>query len=225
MMNQNRIYELNTKTIGELVTKVIENPTYQTGDDLIVFLYEETTDSGHGVKHLRDVLTSAYAFRDGVLNADEILAVVFHDIATEGGRKGHEDRGVEFFRDVVLPEIDASKVDASLIECAIREHRGSFKGELSSSLSELVSSADRGCPKGLDNIVKRSYKYAIDYQNANHEEAMQHAIDHINDKYSREGYGKFPPLYINYYKNEIEKFYDDIDNLTIEKVASMVGGK
>lgn len=218
---KNRIYELNSKKLGEMVDDIIKYHTPKVIDELIEMLYLGSTDKAHGVKHIHDVLGAAYELKKETLTSSEILAIVFHDVAVELGRNGHEINSKNYWLEFVVPNT-TQPIDPAIAE-AIAEHRASFKGSFTSKVSELVSAADRGCPKSLDNIIGRSYTYAID-NGASHEEALEHALAHIKHKYGKTGYANFPPIYKEHYKIELEKFYRDIENLNIETVRNTIEG-
>lgn len=185
---------------------------------LVETLYGNAKDKAHGTEHIYNVLADAKMLKGSNLNTYETLAVIFHDCGNEVDRDEHHNIGAEYINDI-LKELNYK--DRDVVKMAIKEHRASYKGEFFSEVSELLSSADRGKPDNLAYTLKRSYDYAVKHGDS-HEDAILHAVDHIEAKYGRNGYAKFPPLYLNFYKSTIHKFWDDIDKLTVEKAKYMI---
>ena len=80
--------------------------------------------------------------------------------------------------------------------------------------SVLLRLADKGKPD-LYNIIKRSYAYKHD--------AVE-VLNHMYDKFGRNGYiACNDKLYCNIYERELSKLYEEIDELTIDKIKTIVG--
>jgi len=92
---------------------------------------------------------------------------------------------------------------------AVLEHRASFKGEYYSLLSEIISSADRGLPD-LESVVVRSMRF-------NNGDA-QNVYEHILDKYGTKGYAKYPKVYKETFKEQLEQFQNEADKITVEEI-------
>lgn len=210
-MVTNRIEE-----VCNLTRKIlIENYTMEDIESLIRILYPE--DNAHGIDHIYNVLENAL-----IINEHEelyipgrliIIASVFHDCGNIEDRKKHEVIGSEFLYDI-LTRIGLSNNIKVMLRDAVLFHRASFKGEFGDNkLAELLSSADRGKPDNLEDLISRSKKYAMKELNMNEEDAQKHAIAHMHEKYGRNGYAKLPDIYINYYKEEVESLWNAIDNL------------
>lgn len=185
---------------------------------LVETIYGGAKDKAHGTDHIYNVLADAKKIKGSNLSVAETLAIIFHDAGNEVDRDDHEKIGANYFMEIIS---GIKYTDTLKVAHAIREHRASYKGKFSSPVSELLSSADRGKPDSLAYTLKRSYDYAVKHGD-NHEEAINHAIKHIKEKYSRNGYARIPNMYKQYYKDILIKFWDEIDNFTPEQAKRMI---
>lgn len=168
--------------------------------------YYQHFDKAHSRSHMLSVLQYGLLLQRKTTymnTGDVVAAALLHDIGLINGRENHELNGYNLLN----TGDDRSWMDGLCIKydlcrprilLAIREHRASYKGEFSSVLSEIISSADRGYPD-INLLLKRCS-----------------TKKHIVEKYSRNGYAKYPKLYQDYFKVELEKLYNAIDNLVIE---------
>ncbi|MGL4988444.1 MAG: hypothetical protein ACRCYT_02310 [Cetobacterium sp.] len=177
-------------------------------ESLINAIYKESTDDSHKSSHIFEVLTRAMAIKNDVLTTNEILAIAFHDIANHLDRDFHEVLGVYWFN--VIAKGILKNQDIHIIEKAIRNHRASYQGELTTYIEALVSSADRPAPGDVSAIVERSYKYARNQCNTKMNSVM-HAVNHVKEKYGTNGYSKFPDLYKEFYGEQLEKMRIEVD--------------
>lgn len=169
-----------------------------------------SNDDAHGIEHADEVCDLMLKMNKELsLNLDKtiiILAAYIHDIYSDDeGRAIHHQLANSYvlgIKDKILNYL--SRDSKVTIANAVKEHRASYKGEFSSVLSELLSSADRGYPN-FQNIYNRALKYA----KGNEEQTKLHLID----KFGREGYANFPDMYKNFFKDELELLYKEIDNL------------
>lgn len=195
-------------------------------DKLILSVYhndEVGNKNSHGTGHIYDVVEqSLNIMKKNNISKDllntVLLSAVLHDCTRDVDKEKHESSAEIFIKE--LGKINKtfnqfminSKTNYKLVLNAIREHRASYKGEFSSIVSEIISSADRGNPESLDYKIERSFNYAKEH-GKNSKEAWIHAIDHMKEKFGRNGYQKLPKLYIDFYKDEIEELWNKIDNL------------
>ena len=107
---------------------------------------------------------------------------------------------------------ELSDKELELVAHAVLEHRGSFKGEFFSKLSAIISSADRERPD-VAKIVIRSMLY----NNAD----AQDVYEHMLDKYSTNGYAKYPTVYQEIFKKELQEFKKEVDNISVEKIMDI----
>lgn len=100
------------------------------------------------------------------------------------------------------------------IALACRQHRASFTGEFGSEFAEMMNSADYEAPQGLAPIFDRAYEYAR-AKNPDGSRAEWHSTTtkHMREKFSRNGYAKYPPMYMGVFGEQIELIWDEIDAL------------
>lgn len=207
-------------------------------DDVKVMdhLYDHSIDIAHKQDHIKDVMDRSknlirnHSMFMGLSEIDKHefvedlrLAVLFHDCGAEVNRKMHHVIGADVFREIAKSQGGLTDARIHKIALAIEEHRGSYDGEFSSFLSEVLSAADRGNPDSLEYTVIRSYEYAKTNQSKVHSEATTHALEHVKDKYGSNGYARYSKIYLDFYSKELNKFKKAVDSLTIEQVETMVG--
>lgn len=180
----------------------------------------------HGSKHIDDVMNlGVMLLQDNIERFETekevktlFMSIILHDCTRNIDKKNHEESAEEFinilmdYSKVFSLIIMYNNIDVNQMILAIREHRASYKGEFSSPISELLSSSDRGNPESLDDRITRSFNYAKEH-GKNDYDAWTHAIDHMKEKFGRNGYQKLPKMYIDFFKDKIEKLWDDIDKL------------
>jgi hypothetical protein len=140
--------------------------------------------------------------RFAITKEDNVIAAALcHDIAKSFGEKEHHTEGARILRESDIFNQLCLKYDLSkeMIIKAVEEHRASYKGQFSSKLSELISSADRGYPD-LDIIVRRCILF---YQGQG-EATLDKVVYNVKRKYA--GYAKYPTLYKTYFDRELLKF-------------------
>lgn len=205
--------------------------TLETQSKLIEAIYpKDDVENGvifsHGTKHIDDVFKLAIPllqennslFNTVIVVKTLFLSIILHDCTRDIDKEHHEISAEDFIKlliaesDIFKQIIESNEIELDTMISAIREHRASYKGEFSSPISELLSSADRGNPESLDDRITRSYNYAKEHGKNDHD-AWMHAIDHMKEKFGRNGYQKLPKMYVDFFKNKIEKLWDDIDKL------------
>jgi hypothetical protein len=175
--------------------------------------YYENSDEAHLIDHADDVCDLALKINQALDEKLIVLASYLHDMFSKTNRAIHNELAYEYVKkadDKFLSKLSTDEV--KIVAHAVLEHRGSFKGEFYSPLSEIISSADRGLPD-LDFIVIRSMKF-------NHGDAKD-VYTHIHDKYGTTGYAKYPKVYQNIFKEELACFKKLADELTVDKVVGI----
>lgn len=215
------------RKVKEVSKRLKENFYKMESNDLLINSFYKK-DGSHGASHIHDVLNLA----EEITNKDPllltpiehdalILSCILHDITRDIDDDHHEESGAmlfdimmksspEFKKIVLTRYIDKEHID--LVKYAIKEHRASYKGDFYSKVSEVLSSVDRGYPENLDLRIKRSFLYAKEH-GKDDQEALIHAIDHMKEKFGRNGYQKLPNIYKSFFKNEISILWDKIDDL------------
>lgn len=168
----------------------------------------ENNDDAHKYEHAEDVMEMAlYINRKMNWNVCEkqiIISASIHDMFTDD-RKNHHNLGSSYVmntKDAILDTLSSN--EKKYIALAIKEHRGSFTGEYSSLLSECIAAADRG-PCDYQIMYNRSLKY----HKGDHTKVRKHLID----KFSYDGYVKFPLSYQKIFKSELKILRDQIELL------------
>lgn len=175
-------------------------------------------DAAHTYSHIEDVYRNAcniLQFIGEKMTPVLLNAIMFHDVMAAKDRDNHHNAGAKW----VLDNAERYNIeDAEIVAQCIREHRASFAGKFSSFEAEVLSSADRGRPDSAMALIERSYQYARTKQNKEHSDAVFHAIEHIAEKYGRNGYARKPDIYQKVYAKDLKKLYNDIDNLKYDEV-------
>jgi len=175
--------------------------------------YYRDGDKAHLIDHADSVCDLALHINSECDERLVILASYMHDMFNATNRPIHNELGYEYVlkaEDRFLQEL--SQKEILEVAHAVLEHRGCFRGEFYSTLSAIVSSADRGLPD-LDFIVIRSMKF-------NKEDAYD-VVAHIHDKYGKNGYANYPYVYQVMFKEELEAFHNLADKLTVERVLEI----
>ena len=181
--------------------------------------------ASHGLNHIQDNLNMAKKMLDFAKEqlTDQIYAaIVFHDSGLEKyGREIHEVHSAEIAKRE-LKDLFNSK-DLFLIAAAIREHRASFKGEFTSMLSDICSSADRNAPN-FEASVARSFLYTSEHHpEFSFEEKCETVATHLKKKYGSNGYARFPIYYSRYYGKDLTNYKRKMDGLNAAVVEGIVG--
>lgn len=192
-------------------------------DDLVC-LFRDTygavyalNDRGHREEHFHDVFTNALKIMEITGHQEDIhhvLTVAYvHDMFS-WSRDNHHYLSAEFIRTTKNPMIaELAGSDREKVALACLEHRASWKGGLSTGLSELMSSADRGEPGNVDLMIERTILCRADIPGMTREKARDLGVAHLKEKFGRNGYCKFPGLYVRAYKDKLEEQWDKIDKL------------
>jgi len=175
--------------------------------------YYEYGDAAHLIDHADSVCDLALHINKYCDERLVILASYMHDMFNATNRPKHDELAYAYVlkaEDEFLQEL--SEKELQEVAYAVLEHRASFKGEFYSSLSAVISSADRGLPD-LEFIVIRSMKF----NNGNAEDVYAH----VSSKYGSKGYAKYPEIYQEIFKDELEAFQKEADVLSVQKVMEI----
>lgn len=222
-------------------------------DVLKPYLYD--ADSEHGSEHVHDVMRLGININVdldlGIDKKEIIVAALTHDMFSSTHRKEHHTKAQEWVSENLLKanplfERMLDEEAVKRVAHAVGEHRGSYKGEFYSPLSELISSADRGHP-GLEEIIERIYMCSIDpnvimqvdldnldtltpngikdyptivreLKEEGYSDEVIKTFLHLVDKYSITGYARHPKFYNTYYKDELASLWSMIDRMIKEPV-------
>ena len=186
--------------------------------------YDEN-DNAHKIDHADEVVDAAlHIVRELQLPLNKnivMLTAYLHDIYRGVSKKGHH---IMAFKYVMEEKHDPflqyyhSSIRYTIAKACL-EHRGSFKGEFSSLLSEVISAADRG-KFTVESAIKRSYKYHMSSAHASGGDPIENVYNHVKNKYGTKGYARFPSLYSKVY--DLDTARKHIDELTINDVREVI---
>lgn len=184
------------------------------------------TDSAHRIDHIRSVISNVIricytqGWQEHLKLA--IIAAGVHDIySTKELRAEHHIKSFNWVLDnkpTMMRKYKLTVDECYTVAYAALEHRGSFKGNYNSIVSEIVAAADRGIPSKEDvlSYISRSYLYARDNQGKNIVNAKLHAVNHIKDKFGHNAYSKVPDWYKALYAKELAERTELIESLDID---------
>lgn len=188
-----------------------------------------SNDSAHRTEHFDDVLLTGLYINERLelgYNPLAILLVAYiHDLFA-WSRDNHHQLSWHFMmttQDPLILEIlqrIEQESNVSDIREAIAygclEHRASYKGAFTNTFSQLMNSADRGMPKGVESILARAYAYARDNNPPTSVQGLlEISIAHLKDKFSRNGYARYPEMYQQIFSDELEELWDAVDDLAL----------
>lgn len=176
----------------------------------------------HGMKHIDDVIERSLYLR-AKYNIDTdieetIISALLHDMYNEQDRRNHHILAGRWVESSIHPLLNKSKESKNRIAAAVREHRASYTGEYYSNLSELIATADLDKPE-INDILLRMYNYIIDKDpKTDLKVIINEMTQHLIEKYSRDGYIRYPDLYLREYGSKLESLYNTIDRIKSGKV-------
>lgn len=172
-------------------------------------------DAAHREQHFQEVQGTALQLNRKLgLGVDEVLIAIVawtHDLFA-WDRTNHHTLAAHWVRVTdfwVIQLLDDE--ERELVAQACAEHRASYKGEFTSMLSEVISSADRGFAS-VREILQRAYDYRQG-EDESPEVSLKESVEHLVEKFGRGGYARLPDLYRLFYAIELEQRYNDIERL------------
>lgn len=186
-------------------------------------------DTAHHIDHVKAVCNRALcinaAYQLGYDPFMIIAAALYHDLFTRFRDNHHYLAEAHILTSKHWSLRRFNDEQRVLIGKACLEHRASWKGGYSSTLSELIATADRGSPSNLTEMVTRCYSYGISKLKQTPQEALDRILPHLREKYSRTGYQKLSPLYIRVYGSKLEAMWDAIESDSIDVVGIITNAK
>jgi len=175
--------------------------------------FYDHNDPAHQIDHADEVYKNALRYIDNnniITDTDVVFFMCYtHDIFAGKNREMHHLLAFEYVRnasDKYLKEL--SDAQLFLISEAVLKHRASSTMNTRSLYDTILRIADKGVPN-LNKIIKRSYEYTRDKVPENQ---LENAVKkHIKEKYSRNGYAFNDSMYVNTYQEELEVFWNEVD--------------
>jgi len=201
------VYRLDREALRESV-----KPDYQKND------------LAHQIDHADQVWENAKELvrrNEIVLDMDLLYACVYvHDVCVWKDRAQHHVRAAEY---VLRQENELLNIfsvnEQILISHAVREHRSSTKMKPSTKYSYVLQMADKGKPV-LRDVIARSAKYHN--KNGKSVDAIAREVgSHLSIKFGRNGYA-FTSEYKKAYSNDVEAFWYELDELTVEELLTII---
>jgi hypothetical protein len=168
----------------------------------------DINDRAHDINHADDVATRGeyFAIMCGITERGRELvgfSAYLHDVTLRrDGRERHHIGGAEFARTFQHQAFNVTPEERELVAQAIFEHRASHgERKFSSQIAEVLACSDISAPY-YGEILARILETAP---------TLEEAKKHMVEKFGRNGYLKYPNLYMLVYHKELEVFYTQIE--------------
>lgn len=167
-------------------------------EENIIVQYKDF-DGGHNIDHVTSVIENSLIIaEDYDVNVDMVYVIAaYHDIGIKYGRIDHEITSArELMNDKEICKYFSIQ-DLDIMQQAIKDHRASNKNEPKTIYGAIVSEADRDI--SLKTVLKRTVQYGLhNYPKLSKEMHYDRALNHLVDKYGKDGYIK---LWLNSERN------------------------
>lgn len=177
-------------------------------------------DRAHHEGHFEAVFaTGVYINNQLELGFDEkliLLAAYLHDLFA-WSRENHHQLSQQFVLTSKSSVFEGlTGTDRYLVAGACLQHRASFHGQFSTNFAELFNAADREMPGTVQDLLDRAILYRTDRNpEMSEDEVLVNSVRHIKEKYGRNGYAIYPALYRKVFSQELERLFDQIDDLQV----------
>lgn len=148
-------------------------------------------DKAHQQNHVRTVIAQSLQLAEPLgVNIDMVYAIAaYHDTGLCAGRENHHEVSASIIRDDTNLRKWFTKEDISVMADAAEDHRASAGREPRTIYGCIVAEADR-CIEPV-TIIQRTVQYGLDhYPDLHREEHFKRMMDHLHEKYGRNGYLK-----------------------------------
>ncbi|MBO4564118.1 MAG: HD domain-containing protein [Bacteroidaceae bacterium] len=169
-------------------------------------------DAAHQQDHARKVMDESLVLAVNYdVDVDMVYTIAaYHDLGLCEGREGHHLASGRIMRSDkrLLRWFTPEQIE--VMAQAVEDHRASADHAPRSVYGRIVAEADRNID--IDVIITRTLQYGLaHYPELDSEGHINRALQHLNEKYSRNGYLK---LWIPGSKNErkLHQLWDLIDN-------------
>ena len=148
-------------------------------------------DAAHQRNHVRMVIEQSLQLAD-MLGADRNMVytiAAYHDTGLRAGREHHHEVSAQIIRaDKQLRQWFTEEQIAIMADAA-EDHRASATHEPRTLYGRIVAEADRFIDP--DTIIRRTVQYGLEhYPTLNREQHFQRTMEHLHEKYGRNGYLK-----------------------------------
>jgi Predicted HD superfamily hydrolase len=177
--------------------------------------YTTTSDKGHSLSHIQDVIERSFVLLDGLsLGLDPTIVYViaaYHDIGRLIDDDNHEKVSADMFlEDEFMKKHYDEKIIKMMAE-AIEDHRASINYEPRNIYGKLVSSADRN--HNLMQPLTRTYQYRQKHNpDDSLEEKIRESYEVLKKKFGINGYADK----VWFDDGSYEKYLSDLRSLMSE---------
>lgn len=178
--------------------------------------YWEMNDEAHRLKHFSNVEECALIINYRAdLRFDHVMityAAFFHDMFA-WSRDNHHEMSARWVETTAYPLVASLlKWDKKMLASACLQHRASFTGKFDNKFAELMNAADRELPGNVPAMIERAVQYRM-AQGFTREESLGPAVAHIVEKFSANGYARYPQIYLDVFEADLLQQRQDIANL------------
>ena len=152
-----------------------------------------TFDDAHNIEHITRVIDVSLQLAEeyGVNPIMCYVIAAYHDIGLPQGRETHHLTSAQILRDDKILRNWCSETNINIMAEAIEDHRASAENPPRSIYGAIVAEADRDLRPEVP--LRRTIQYGLSkFPNENYEFHKQRTIEHLNEKYGRNGYLKLP---------------------------------
>lgn len=147
-------------------------------------------DAGHGVDHVRTVISQALDLARYYPEVDRsllLVAAAYHDLGLAFGREKHHVHSAAIVREDERLRQWFNEAEIETIANAAEDHRASSDHEPRTIYGRIVAEADRIIDS--DTIVRRALQYGMSrYPDLSREEQYLRLKEHMREKYDYGGY-------------------------------------
>ena len=146
-------------------------------------------DKGHGIYHVHSVIRQSEELAQYYdVRADMVYAIAaYHDTGLREDRATHHLVSGRIVREDVNLRQWFSTEEIETMADAVEDHRASNKEEPRTIYGKIVAEADRQID--ADTIIERTIRYGFaHYPTLSEEEHIERAMEHLRNKYGRNGY-------------------------------------
>lgn len=148
-------------------------------------------DKAHNIEHVTKVIRSSLKLARQLgadINMSYAIAA-YHDIGMSGPRALHHINGGKILQNDVRLKKWFSPMQISIMKEAVEDHRASASKEPRSIYGRIVAEADRDITP--ESIFRRTVQFGLEhYPEKNREEHWERFFEHMQQKYSVNGYMK-----------------------------------
>ena len=150
-------------------------------------------DDAHNIEHVTRVIDVSLKLAEeyGVNPIMCYVIAAYHDLGLPQGRKTHHLTPAQILRDDKALRNWCSETNINIMAEAIEDHRASADNPPRSIYGAIVAEADRDLRPEVP--LRRTIQYGLsNYPNEDYEFHKQRTIQHLTEKYGRNGYLKLP---------------------------------